>query len=434
MGDDGKKRDGEGPASTRPLEPLDRSAADKGPTDRRVTPSTAPPAMSQRTPPRGVDRTSRLTPPPMQRVTPPTHRSTPASRSTFSSLAPIAGPDDHNVTRGARNVVTRCLCVAPGERVHILTNQADALYALMARAVGEADAIPVRVPIEVLDGDGATVSELVARLLPELDGATATMLLAPKRPSPAMSMAIAKATEKLRARHLHLLEVDERLLGQSVRADPELLAIVNARFGSALQPPCQLRVSSETGTDLEVRLALSHPVLSSSGRPQPGTSENLPAGLVYTHPARVSGTLVVDRAMFGPGITLDRSLVRRTPIKVRFGASRLSSFECADPVVEQALGHYLDSHADAARVGLLVFPTNYLARSDVGIDRQDMLLPGVSVSLGFSSAETTGAPYDAPVQLVLLGRRQTVERLGGRRLVDAGRLDDALVEGIDPFR
>ena len=87
----------------------------------------------------------------------------------------------------------------------------------------------------------------------------------------------------------------------------------------------------------------------------------------------------------------------------------------------------------AKAAGILVFPTNYLVRFDVGIDRQDMLLPSMNVSLGFSSAATTHASYEAPVQMVLLGRRQTVE-VAGRKLVDAGRLVEALVEGIDPFR
>jgi aminopeptidase len=382
---------------------------------RRPTPMPAPMRRSPTPPPMMA---SRMTPAPMPRV----------------SLPPMGhAQDDLNVSRGAKNVITRCLCASPGERVHILTFKGDSLYGVMARAVDDAGAIPVRVSLEPIDTEGATLSELMQRLGQLLAGATATVLLAPERPSATLSLAIAKTTEKIRARHLHLLQVDERLLAQSVRADPELLAIVNARLSNALQPPCQLRVTSETGTDLEVRLALTHPILSSSGRPMAGTSENLPAGLVYTHPARVSGTLVVDRAIFGPGVTLDRSVLRRSPARVKFSASRLVDFSAPDPAVARTLENYLASHTDASRVGLLVFPTNYLARSDVGIDRQDMLLPGMSISLGFASADSTMASYEAPVQLVLLGRRQTVE-LGTRKLVDAGRLDEGLVEGIDPFR
>ncbi len=343
------------------------------------------------------------------------------------------GQDDLNVARGAKNVVMRCLCVQPGERVHILTYRAESLYGLMARAVAEADAIAVRVSLEAIDTEGASVTELMNRLAPSMAGATASVLLAPERPSAALSLAIARVAEKQRARHLHLLEVDERLLAQSLRADPELLAIVNARLSTALQPPCQMKITSESGTDLDVRLTLTHPILSSSGRPIAGKSENLPAGLVYTHPARVSGTLVVDRAIFGPSVALDRSVLRRAPARVRFTGGRLTDFEASDSAVSQTIEAYLASHSDAGRIGLLVFPTNYLARSDVGLDRQDMLLPGVSISLGYASAETTNASYEAPVQMVLLGRKQTLEH-SGRKLVNAGRLDESLVEGIDPFR
>mgnify|MGYP001544152215 CR=1 FL=1 len=123
----------------------------------------------------------------------------------------------------------------------------------------------------------------------------------------------------------------------------------------------------------------------------------------------------------------------RTPTRVTFDNGRVKAFEAPDPSVAQAIETYLASHGYAERVGLVVFPTNYLVRSEVGIDRQDMLLPGVSVSLGFASADVTRASYEAPVQMVLLGRRQTVE-VGGKKLVDAGRFDQELVDGIDPFR
>jgi hypothetical protein len=303
--------------------------------------------------------------------------------------------------RGASNVVQRCLRVAPGESVHLFTYRAEAMYERMARAVTDAGGVAVRVDLEALNADLLTSPAAVAaRLEPRLAGATATMLLAPDRPSAALSMGIALLAERLKVRHLHLLGVDERVLEQSARAEPDLLETVNGRIIAALELPCQIHVTSEAGTDLEVRLAHPHPLVSSNGRPEPGGSENLPAGLVFTHPVRVTGTLVVDRALFGPGITLDPA-----------GA---------------------EAHA-RGRVGMIVLPTNYLVRSEVGIDRQDMLLPCMNLSLGFANQAVTKASYEAPVQMVLLGKRQTVE-VGTRKLVENGRLEDALVEGIDPFR
>jgi leucyl aminopeptidase (aminopeptidase T) len=352
----------------------------------------------------------------------------------MQAVSTAGAVDEGNAMRGAMNVVARCLRAAPGERVHVLTFRADAVFALVARALADVGAVAVRVELESLDADAsATAASLCVRLERLLAGATATMLLAPERPAPALSLAIAQTAERLRARHLHLLGVDERVLSQSVRADPERLAIVSGRFAAALGLPCVVRVTSDAGTNLEVRLALPHPILASNGCPEPGASENLPAGLVYTHPARVSGVLVVDRAVFGPGLSLDRAAVRRAPARVRFSASRVDDVASADPAVTRAFETYLASHEDAGRVGLVVLPSNYLVRSEVGIDRQDMLLPCMNVSLGFANAAVTRASYEAPVQMVLLGRRQTVE-VGTRKLVDAGRLEDALVEGIDPFR
>jgi aminopeptidase len=369
--------------------------------------------------------------PPKSIMPPSARRSTPIP--TSSPTLPPAAADDANARRGAANVIQRCLCVTPGERVHLMTYRADAIYALMARAVEAAGATPVRIDLDGFDADRAAAPVLATRLSRLLAGATATILIAPERPSAALSMAVAQAAEQQKARHLHLLQIDERLLAQSMRADPDLLATVNDRLAAALKPPCQVRVTSDAGTSLDVRLALAHPILSSNGRPAPGASENLPAGAVYTHPARVTGTLVVDRAIFGPGFALDRAALRRAPARVRFGGNRVTDVESADPAVAGAVETYLASHADAGRVGILVFPTNYLVRFDVGIDRQDMLLPSMNVSLGFANAAITRASYEAPVQIVLLGRRQTVE-VDGRELVVAGRLAESLVEGIDPFR
>jgi hypothetical protein len=351
------------------------------------------------------------------------------------TLPPGSAPQDIlNAMRGATNVVKRCLQIAEGERVHLLTLRADSVYELMARAVADAGAIAVRIELEAIHAELASnPAAVVARLESRLTEATATILLAPDGPSPALSMAIAQVAERKGVRHLHLLGVDERVLAPSARAAPDLLATVNARLVAALELPCQIRVTSEGGTDLDVRLAHPHPIVSSNGQPAPGASENLPAGLVYTHPARVSGSLVVDRALFGPEVTLDRGAIRRAPVRLRFGSNRVDDFDAADPAIARALEAYLTSHADAGRVGMVVLPSNYLVRSEVGIDRQDMLLPGMNVSLGHTNAAVTRATYEAPVQMILLGRRQTVE-VGRRRLVEAGRLEDALVDGIDPFR
>ncbi len=368
---------------------------------------------------------------PGRKLTPPIARGATPMPTGITTRPPP--PDEATVAHGARNVVVRCLGVLPRETVHILLYRASAVAPILARAVEEAGAKPILIDVEPLEAESASIGEYGAKLTPLLQGATATMLLAPVRPPAAMSVAVAKTAEAQRARHLHLLQVDERLLVTSVRADPDLLAVVNARVTSALAAPSVVRVTSEAGTALEIHLDPRHPILSSAGRPSPGTSENLPAGHVYLHPYRVSGTLVCDRAIFGPKVEIERQRLRRAPLRAVFSGGRMGTFETTDAEVRAVVDAYLASHVNANRVGLAVFPTNYLVRSEIGSDRQDMLLPGLAISMGYASAEVTRAPYEAPVQMVMLGRRQTVE-VGGRRIIDAGRFDGALVDGIDPFR
>jgi hypothetical protein len=326
----------------------------------------------------------------------------------------------------------QCLRPKHGERVHLVTYKPGAVGRLLDRAIVDAGAPIVRVSLDAFDKD-ETVDAFKAALAPLLVGATAVIFVAPVRPPQTLSLAVATLAESIGARLLYLLQVDDRLLGQSVRADPSLLETVNERMMRALAAPSTVRIASETGTELEIHLSLHHPLLCSSGRPAAGASENLPAGYVFTHPARVTGTLVVDRAIFGPKGDVDRATLRRAPVRVRFQNGRVVDHDASEPSVKARLDQYLASHIHAARVGLVVFPTNYLARSEIGSDRQDMLLPGVNVSLGFSDAAHTHASYEAAVQLVLLGRRQTIE-IEGKRWIDGGRLAQTLVDGIDPFR
>ncbi|MFO0617481.1 MAG: hypothetical protein U0414_33100 [Polyangiaceae bacterium] len=349
-----------------------------------------------------------------------------------SSSTAIAVADIENAIRGATNVVRQCLRPAVGERVHLLTFKAGGLARLLERAIADENAPLVRVPLDALDRD-ETVDGFKAALVPLLQGASAVVFIAPARPPQTLSLAVATVAESMGARLLYLLQVDDKLLAQSVRADPELLATVNERMVQALAAPSVVRVTSESGTDLEIQLSLHHPLRLSSGRPERGASENLPAGYVYTHPARVNGLVVVDRAIFGPKGDVDRATLRRAPVRVRFQSGRVVDHDAVEPAVRSTVDNYLASHTHAGRVGLVVFPTNYLARSEIGSDRQDMLLPGVNLSLGFADQAHTKAPYEAAVQLVLLGRKQTIE-VDGRRLVDAGRMEKRLVEGIDPFR
>lgn len=329
--------------------------------------------------------------------------------------------------RGAENVIRRCLAVTPGERVALLSWQAAPLARWLEGAIGAADA-----RAESVSCDTAPASGLERWLEAAIGDASASVLVAKHGLPPALSMAMLAVARRRRLRHLHLTRADARLFAQSYRAEPELVAEINGRVRDALEGSRQLRARSAAGTDLTVTLDRAYPVLTSDGRPAPGKPDNLPAGHVFFHPASVSGTFAPDRSLIG-AIRIGRDRAPSARIRFELEGGRVRAVHCDDEELRGEIERYLVSHSNAGRVGIVALPTNYLVRAESGLEVQDALLPGLGVGLGYSHEGETRAPFACPVQLRLLGRRMDVEA-GARVLVQAGRLADDLVAGIDPFR
>jgi leucyl aminopeptidase (aminopeptidase T) len=340
--------------------------------------------------------------------------------------------DEVNAERGAENLATSCLRVKPGERVHVVSFDAGDLFDVVSRAIERAGGIVVHVPLDAFVGEGG-MARAKTQLPKQLADATASMLLAPNSLPTELSVLVAQTAMRTGSRHLHMPRMDLRTLGLAARADPDKLAQLNERIANLVRGGVRATVTSEAGTQLEIAFGPQYPPAAANGRPAPGSLDNLPSGFVDVHPVQFSGVFIADRAVLLGGLRPQAGTLRRTPMRATFKYGRLDSWTCADADVSTAVRNYLASHADAARVGFVTFPTNYLARTEVGNELQDGLLPGLNVCLGYSDAERTRAPYNAPVQMRLLGRKLNVE-IGGKRIVTAGRFEDSLVEGIDPFR
>jgi len=334
---------------------------------------------------------------------------------------------DPGVDRGIDNIIRNYLRVVAGERVAVLHWKAPELVTLFDDAIVRQGAATVRVD---LGGRGSIPPGSSATIGGQLRGCAASLLVAAQECPMSLSYATREAVRSAGTRHLHLAGLDSRVLAQSARAEPALLELIGTRVVDMISAAGSVTVTSESGTSLEVRCGKGAPLIISTGCPTAGNSENIPAGFVYWNPSDVRGTFIADRGLALSGV---RIATRRAPIKLVIEASRVREYDCSDAETCAKLDEYFLSHANAARVGTLVFPTNYLVRSEIGVHAQDELAPGLNVNLGFSHSAVTRAAWDAPVQARLLARKLSV-RAGDRALVEAGRHADALVEGVSPFR
>lgn len=338
--------------------------------------------------------------------------------------------EDPAARRGADNVARSCLEARPGERVVVLSWRAAPLAQLLADAIEGAGATAVRAPMDALEGMSSP--EIERRASDLVGEARATILIAEHGIPPALSMAVLSLARKRALRHLHLTRADVRLFAQSYRAEPELIAELNRRVTTALARANELRARNASGTDVRITLGRELPMIAADGRPTPGHPDNLPSGYIRFHPASVDGVFAPDRGMLG-AIRVPRERLRGAPVRFELEAGRVRAVRCEDAALRGELEGYLGSHVNAGRVGLAAVPTNYVVRAESGLEVQDALLPGVSISLGYSDAENTRAPFSCPVQLRLLARKLDVDA-GARALIRGGRFESDLVEGIDPFR
>jgi hypothetical protein len=332
-------------------------------------------------------------------------------------------------SRGADNVVRECLSLAANETLAILHYRAAPLAALLAAAAARVGARVVSVACD--DRAGSPVEE--ERFVSETVGdAAVSVLVAAHGLPPPLSMAMLEVARRKRTRHLHLTRADVRLFAQSYRAEPARIAELNERLRVAMKGAVELRARSEAGTDVRVRLDRALPTLAADGRPTPGRADNLPSGYVYFHPAAVDGVVVPDRGLVG-AIRISRERLRGASLRMTLAAGRVRSVSADDPEIQSEIEGYLASHVNAPRVGLVVVPTNYLVRTESGMEVQDALLPGLVIGLGYTDAAQTQAPFSCPVQLRLLSRRPDVA-IDARPIVRGGRFEEDLVTGIDPFR
>ena len=320
---------------------------------------------------------------------------------------------------GADHVVRACLGVLPNERIGIFRHRADRVAALLDAAVRRAGATPLPVP---LDEPGLDIAAV-------LDRADRTVLIAADGLPPHLSMSLLREAKERSLVHLHVTRADPRLFERSYLADPSILERVNTRVREALRNDRVVRVTSDAGTDLSVALSARYSLMSGDGRPRPGEPQNLPSGYVAGHPARVDGTLVVDGLALGY-VRIAPQTLRRAPLVFELEGSRVSRVRGGTPEARELVDRYLESHENAARVGLVGVATNYLVRKESGIDIQDALLPGLGVGLGFTFAEVTRAEVRCPVQLRIHGRDQRVSIEGGPVLVEDGRLAPPLARDI----
>jgi hypothetical protein len=171
-----------------------------------------------------------------------------------------------------------------------------------------------------------------------------------------------------RRRVLRMISATAEVFEDTLAATPSQLSALNAGLLDALMPAQRLRITTEGGTDMTLRLDHARRWISNRGTARPGGTVVLPAGEVATCPADAEGLFVADFAFNINTITGRDARLNHAPVRVRLAAGRAVAVQCDDPVLQRFLDDCF-AMEHATRIGELGFGTN----------------PGVAVPIAFNS-------------------------------------------------
>jgi aminopeptidase len=335
---------------------------------------------------------------------------------------------DPAFVQGARNAVFTCLAVKPGERCVLITDRTclpigAALAEQFARAT---NALDVFVLEDVACRPLAAFPPPIAAAMEEADvtcyAATARVGELPAR------MEMTAIVDRRRIRHAHMVEITPRIMMEGMRADFRTVDALSRWALERVKGAREIRVTSPAGTDIVATFSQAMRWVKTSGIISRDAWGNLPGGEIFTSPASVEGTYVVD-GVLGDWLATKYGDLQENPLTIRIEDARIVEIACPRDDLRLDFQAYVSSDRNSNRVGEFALGTNLAVKHVIGHILQDEKIPGVHIAFGHPYREHTGADWSSVTHIDAVARGCSVWVDGapiierGRYLVDPSELD-----------
>jgi aminopeptidase len=304
---------------------------------------------------------------------------------------------------GARNAVEVCLAIQPGERVALIADEASSSVAASLAAVLDAVGAPWHgVLVEQVATRPLTVAP--AAILDALERADAGILcVQPQQGELGARMAIVAVVERRGIRYAHMVGVTPQIMQQGMCADYRLVDALSQSLCERMPHATTLRVETPAGTAFTAAFDPALSWVKTSGLINRRYWSNLPAGEVFTTPARVDGVFVCDGTA-GDYFGAKYGDLRATPLTLEIAGGRLQAAHSTRKDLEQEFWAYCHTDEHSDRVGELAFGTNIALDEMIGVLLQDEKSPGVHIAFGDPYGSQTGAAWKSRTHIDVLTR------------------------------
>ncbi len=228
------------------------------------------------------------------------------------------------------------------------------------------------------------------------------------------------------ARHAHMVQVNELIMKTGMCVDYDKVKEITDRLYDILLEAQEVHVTSPAGSDFTATFDSSIKWIPCSGIvDKRGEWDNLPSGEVFTAPKTFQGRIVVDGTI---GDWLEEKYadvdLREYPLIIdvehEIGGSFVSKVGCDHTELLTDFLSYIESDANANRLGEIGFGTNIFLKEIIRNILQDEKFPTVHVAFGDPYHEKTDATWVSDYHIDLLMRKCSVW-VDGRQIMEDGQ-------------
>jgi leucyl aminopeptidase (aminopeptidase T) len=205
-------------------------------------------------------------------------------------------------------------------------------------------------------------------------------------------------------RHAHMVNINRQIMMEGMRADFQRVDRLSQKVVEMVRKASRIRATTAAGTDLTADLNPNYKWLKTSGIISAEKWGNLPGGEIFTTPAEVNGTFVID-GVVGDYLCAKFGDLEQNPLTIRMQGNRLTEAHSENRELESDFWKYTHTDANSDRVGEFAIGTNIDLKHVIGQILQDEKYPGIHIAFGNPYGAHTGADWDSTTHIDVVGRK-----------------------------
>ena len=305
-------------------------------------------------------------------------------------------------TPGARNAVTTCLRIQPNEKVTLITDQAT--IEIAASIAFELQKLGCPWSAFVLEELAPRpLTGMPIEVLADMENSQISIFAVQVQQNELRSRRqMTDVVNRRHMRHAHMVNITPQIMVEGMRADFLAVDRLSQRVLERATKATAVRATTAAGTDIRAELNSHYKWLKTSGIISPDKWGNLPGGEVFTAPAEVNGTFVVD-GVVGDYLCQRYGSLASSPLTITIAKNRIIACTSSNSRLQDEFWEYTHRDENSDRVGEFAIGTNIGVKHVIGNILQDEKFPGIHIAFGDPYGTHTGAQWTSSTHIDVVG-------------------------------